>query len=319
MGGMFPSSAYATVLVPAPFSLTTPAVLGNIIQTDYDVTLANLNCSIASVAADGTVTPFFNDTMDNLPADISAGPFGGCIVMSFNPSIFDAGVWMIVISDTSTTNYSQTSASFQWGGIADLLTQVPAQNTRQMLNNGQSYRQGVNPPFLFPAVVDPTSGLPYTIGSPVLTVQPPSGGPQTLTVAWDSARNQWANTSNASNTGGGKYAATLTQTIGGVTFRSTGFVEWGGDGTVELDTRNALEGLDAKVTDARFFEYDAGQTVKSKLWIRLPDDSAWAGYWPAYANTTTGGVWPPASISWPTTYPAATSFGAFVNDSAGPA
>ncbi len=233
MGGFFRSNDYATVLVSAPFSLTTPAVLGNIIQTDYDVTLANLTCSIASVASNGTVTPFFNNTMDNLPADIAAGPFGGCIVMSFNPSIFLAGVWMIVISDAATTNYSQTSESFQWGGNVDLLTQVPAQNTRIMLTNGQSYRQSENPSWLFPAIIDPSTGLVGTSGS--LTVFDPGFTGSSVPISLV-ANTLWVNISNATFTTSGSYLGVLTQTNNGVDYKSIGYINWGGTDTVALAT-----------------------------------------------------------------------------------
>jgi hypothetical protein len=81
--------------------------------------------------------------------------------------------------------------------------------------------------------------------------------------------------------------------------------------------------IDAKISASRFFQYlsaSADPVPKSKLWLRAPDDSAWVGYWPVYANTTTGGIWPIpyASIVWPTTLQGMTSNGELVADATGP-
>ena len=69
----------------------------------------------------------------------------------------------------------------------------------------------------------------------------------------------------------------------------------------------------------RFFQYLAGGSEpKSRLWYRNDANDAWLGYYIVYANTTTGGNWPPATPVWPTTLAEVSSFGAFVTDATGP-
>lgn len=73
------------------------------------------------------------------------------------------------------------------------------------------------------------------------------------------------------------------------------------------------------LNNPRFFQYlSGGSGAKARLWYRNDNNDAWLGYFPAYANTTTGGTFPPASILWATSLAEVTGLGAFVSNSAGP-
>ena len=234
MGGMYPSSVPAKFGFTRPQGINTNVAGGDVTYTD-DTDLSHWVLSVY----DNMGTTVFNAACSTLPdAEITMVLSGEVFSFSIGPAALtgkQAGTWwaILICTSGSSVKFPATSTSFQWGGFADLLTQVPAQNTRSMLNNGQSYRQIENPPWLFPAIINPATGLAGTSGS--LTVIDPHFTGSSVPVSLV-ANTLWMNTGNATFTTSGSYLGILTQTNNGIDYKSIGYISWGGTGTVALAT-----------------------------------------------------------------------------------
>lgn len=258
-----------------------------------------------------------------------------------SPAAYSQGQWQASISQVIDGVTYTMAGSFFWGvGSSIIAAQTTAQSARVMLNNGESVIADEEAKFTFPLFIDPATGLPDTT-LPVLNLFGPGGQNYTsgvsagFTIAQiGGAGPLWIVTGlptallavlPIAGAFSGRWYAILTTSISGVIYTSTGYVDWGPQVGPILSTNTNISVIQSEqvVTNTflgkgRLFQYKAGDVVKSKIWLRTPDGTAWAGYFPAYGNSTTGGVWPPAVIVWPTTWAAVTGSDELVIDPTGP-
>ena len=195
------------------------------------------------------------------------------------------GIWQFYTLDMTDTDAAKQYGTFEWGGNYETIC---AAADASLANLDAIFAAAAN------AETDAATAA----------VQSTAGAADAATAATQATIAATQSTIAASQSTAGAASASTAAT------QST---------NAAIDAAKAALNLSA----GRFFQYTAGAVSpapKSKLWLRNAADSGWAGYYPCYANLSTGGAWPLAwaDVQWPTLYAGITSLGAFVADTAGP-
>ena len=238
-----------------------------------------------SDAGDGAAVTVYVRSPSGAETSVAADGHGGAWWTATIPNAaYESGIWQFIARNLAGA-WSSTHGLFEWGGNYETICAAADASL-------------ANLDAIFAAAADAETD------AATAAVQSTAGAADAATAATQATIAATQSTIAASQSTAGAASASTAAT------QST---------NAAIDAAKAALNLSA----GRFFQYTAGAVSpapKSKLWLRNAADSGWAGYYPCYANLSTGGAWPLAwaDVQWPTLYAGITSLGAFVADTAGP-
>lgn len=146
---MYPIDKWVAFFMPLPQRSTLPAAFLGAVTLDYQTTAANLDCGVLLIdQATGASTSKFTGQLNAPPAwmTVSIGATG--VLLSLDPAVATGeGVWIVVLgSNVSPTEFSSETVEFLWGGIANIISNLPDSGTLSTISLNVANLIGVDVP-----------------------------------------------------------------------------------------------------------------------------------------------------------------------------